>query len=360
MSLFLFLIGAACLYYLYVTYDFKRGKDDEKTPNDNHYYAVKKERPQLCSIFKAFVNTLTDPANNNYLEWNTGKPDPFVFRAFVDRFQSFEDVTIAMKNAGLEKCQLILGIDFTASNEWQGRSSNRGFSLHNVTSKVLHNPYQHIITVLGHTLRGFVTISPFEHNGTIDRHKKTNGIHAFGFGDSVTKDQAVFPLRQNSQPCIDFHEVLTSYRECASRVILGGPTSYAPAIYKAIDIVEKTKQFHLLVIIADGQFVDAEPTAKAIVAASFYPLSIVVVGVGDGPWSILHQFDDWLPQRQFDNFQFVEYASIIKEANAKYAEAALALHILMEVPDQYKMVQKLGFISQKQPHYEKMYSKMEQ
>nr|CAB3233467.1 E3 ubiquitin-protein ligase RGLG1 [Phallusia mammillata] len=345
MSLLLFLFGSACLFYLYVNYNSKGNKDELKEASDNHQSSIRNKRPQLSSIFKAFIKTLIDPANNNYLEWGNGNPDPFVFRAFVDRFQSFDDITNAMREAGLEKCQLILGIDFTASNEWQGRTSNRGFSLHNVTSKVLHNPYQHIITVLGHTLKDFVTISQFHYNG--NEQKKTMGIHAYGFGDSITKDQSTFPLQKNHEPCVDFHEVLTSYRECASRVVLGGPTSYAPVIYKAIDIVEKTKQFHLLVIIADGQFVNEEPTAKAIVAASFYPLSIVVVGVGDGPWSILHQFDDWLPQRHFDNFQFVEYADIVKESHGKNAEAALALQILMEVPDQYKMVQKLGFISQK-------------
>jgi len=33
-----------------------------------------------------------------------------------------------------------------------------------------------------------------------------------------------------------------------------GPTSYAPVIEAAIDIVEKTHgQFHVLVIVADGQ-----------------------------------------------------------------------------------------------------------
>jgi len=70
-----------------------------------------------------------------------------------------------------------------------------------------------------------------------------------------------------------------------------------------------------------------------------------VVGVGDGPWDTLRQFDDWLPNRQFDNFQFVEYEQIIKTARGKNIEAALALHMLMEIPDQYKMVHTLGYIT---------------
>jgi E3 ubiquitin-protein ligase RGLG len=65
------------------------------------------------------------------------------------------------------------------------------------------------------------------------------------------------------------------------------PTSFAPLIYTAIEIVKREMQYHILVIIADGQVTNERETINAIVEASKYPLSIIMIGVGGTAFQIL-------------------------------------------------------------------------
>ena len=72
-------------------------------------------------------------------------------------------------------------------------------------------------------------------------------------------------------------------------------------------------------------------------------LAIVVVGVGDGPWDAMDDFDDNLPARHFDNFQFVN-ATKVWEDNPHNPDVAFAIAALMEIPEGYLAIRKLGYL----------------
>jgi hypothetical protein len=76
-----------------------------------------------------------------------------------------------------------------------------------------------------------------------------NLIPVFGFGDTTTTDRSVFPFFPD-RPARGFLEVVARYKELTPRVVMSGPTNFAPAIEAAVQIVEETKAYHILVIVA--------------------------------------------------------------------------------------------------------------
>ncbi|KAH1237015.1 E3 ubiquitin-protein ligase RGLG2 [Glycine max] len=309
------------------------------------------------------------------------------YSRIADDYHSLDEVTTALSHAGLESSNLIVGIDFTKSNEWTGKRSFNRKSLHHIGSG--QNPYEQAISIIGKTLSVF---------------DEDNLIPCFGFGDASTHDQDVFSFHSDERFCNGFEEVLSRYRDIVPRLRLAGvaftnnltlhflnrlsmthciyvtgPTSFAPIIEMAMTIVEQSGgQYHVLLIIADGQVtrsVDTqhgqlspqeEKTIGAIVKASGYPLSIVLVGVGDGPWDMMREFDDNIPARAFDNFQFVNFTEIMsKGIDSSRKETEFALSALMEIPSQYKATIDLGILGSARrghspdrvplppPHYER-------
>jgi E3 ubiquitin-protein ligase RGLG len=94
------------------------------------------------------------------------------FKPIGDAFRTLEDVTKALRAAGLESSNLIIGIDFTKSNEAQGERTFGGRCLHAGAD----NPYTRAITVIGHTLESF---------------DDDNLIPCFIFGDLESGDHSV-------------------------------------------------------------------------------------------------------------------------------------------------------------------------
>ncbi|KCV72444.1 hypothetical protein H696_00036 [Fonticula alba] len=250
-------------------------------------------------------------------------------RIIGDNFSSIEEVQQALRRANLESSNLIFAVDYTSSNQHTGKNSFGGRCLHWLDPhREQLNPYQQAIGIIGATLESF------------DEDKL---IPSFGFGDVNTHDRAVFPLHTDPRGCYTFKEVLERYEQVTPHVQMSGPTCFAPAIMTAVNIVRQSQnQYHILVIVADGQVSNPRKTRDALIEASKYPLSIIVVGVGDGPWDQMEYFDD-MPGRIFDNFQFVNFHKVLSQ-NPYHPEPAFALAALMEIPEQFHAIRKLEYL----------------
>jgi len=251
-----------------------------------------------------------------------------IFQKIADRFQTIDEVQEGLRECGLESSNLIIGIDYTGSNKNSGKNTFGGKCLHQLDSGIF-NPYQEVIQIMGATLEAF------------DDDKL---IPVYGFGDEKTHELSVFPFKDEDEPCKGFQEVLEIYEKITPKVKLSGPTSFAPIVNKAIEIVKKEQSYHILVIVADGQISSKceKDTSNSIVEASKYPLSIITVGVGDGPWDIMEEYDDKLPKRKFDNFQFVPFHKTMERAENR--EVTFSVAALQEIPDQYAAIKKLGYL----------------
>ncbi|KAG6654761.1 hypothetical protein CIPAW_05G168100 [Carya illinoinensis] len=106
-----------------------------KTANNNRSsdeHVVPSTKPLLhasasmCSIALAFLNYGSQPSFNGSEVLQLWRTLDRRYSKIADNYQSLHEVSVALAHAGLESSNLIVGIDFTKSNEWTGaRSFNR-------------------------------------------------------------------------------------------------------------------------------------------------------------------------------------------------------------------------------------------
>ncbi|KAG1688869.1 hypothetical protein DVH05_026873 [Phytophthora capsici] len=251
------------------------------------------------------------------------------FQPIPDSYSSIEEVQKALRQVGLQSSDLIIAVDFTQANLLKGEQTFGGRSLHYVdTTGRVQNPYQTVISAITRVFELF---------------DDDNSIPAFGYGGYPERpyEERLFPFVEG-QGC-ELDDVLQRYFAIASTMELNSSASFVPVIHEAIKTAKKTRRYHILIIISNGHIDDPAVARRAIVEASEYPISIVLVGVGDGPWTMMREFDDQLPERRFDNFQFVNY-NTIPRGNLNNPDGGFAMQALMEIPEQYNQIRELGLI----------------
>jgi len=220
-----------------------------------------------------------------------------------------------------------VAIDFTASNG----NPNAIDSLHYI-NPYQPNEYTVALLSIGEVCQDYDTDKMFP---------------ALGFGAKIPPDYKVhheFPLNFNfSNPyCSGMNGILEAYQNALQKVQLYGPTNFSPVIRHVSRFAAQeantgvANAYFVLLILTDGVISDIDDTIQAIVDASFLPMSIIIVGVGNADFSNMEILDADKQRLSFrgkvaarDIVQFVPFS--------QYRGApphTLAKCVLAEVPGQ--------------------------
>ncbi|KAI3992662.1 hypothetical protein MKX01_007984 [Papaver californicum] len=238
--------------------------------------------------------------------------------------------SISLKAKGLKSVNTILGFCFTQS-KWTEKS------LHYIGDDP--NDYEKVVSIIGRTLTAICG----------DKF-----IHCFGFGDATTLDTHVFNFYEDKKPCHGFEEVVERYRQIACQMRLSDLKSFARIVEMATSIAsERCDQHHILVIIAEGPVTrssdtehgklsdEEQQTVTAISEASKYPLSIILVGVGENNANMMKGLESKISHCTFDNFQYVNYTDIMSRVPECKAEVEFILAATKKLPNQVIVIEKL-------------------
>jgi hypothetical protein len=220
---------------------------------------------------------------------------------------------------------MILGIDFTSSN----MQVNDPNSLHYIHEEGM-NAYEKAISACGKIVSYYdydQMFPVFGYGAVLQDSEQVNHCFAINFHDEDPNINTIANINK-------------TYRECLRKIQLYGPTYFSPIIKKAIEITKSTSNdknvYYILMILTDGQINDMNPTIDLLVEASNLALSIIIIGIGEGPFGNMEKLDaDINPlfntkgkKAHRDIVQFVEFRKF--ENNG----TKLAEEVLEEIPGQ--------------------------
>jgi len=229
---------------------------------------------------------------------------------------------------------LDIAIDYTASN------NENPIPLHNING-MQKNDYEKAIESCGSILAFY----------DYDKLFPVYGFGGIPFGQSFSPNMVshCFNINFQQDPNIKgIDNILRIYRESVGKVTLAAPTYFTPVLNKVIEEIKfdlKNRQeenhYYVLLILTDGCINDMQQTCDKIVEASYLPLSIIIVGIGNADFSLMELLDgDKFPLknsrgelRKRDIVQFVKFEDF-KKNNAIDYGTDLTEEVLKEIPTQ--------------------------
>jgi hypothetical protein len=257
---------------------------------------------------------------------------------FIDPIKNYSFIDYL--RGGLQ-IKLSIAIDFTASN----LPPDDPKSLHYLSS--FQNQYEMAIKSCGDIVANYDNSNMFE---------------TYGFGGKFYGRQNVdfcYPLSESEDnpEIFGIDGILKKYREALSKSKLFGPTFFHYFIEKMNNKAKKQIEsedfntYHILMILTDGIIEDTDETIDALVEASFLPISVIIIGIGNADFENMNildaddqpLYDNKNRKASRDLVQFVPFNDF------KNNPAKLAEEVLEEIPRQIVEYYQHQKISPKEP-----------
>jgi hypothetical protein len=243
----------------------------------------------------------------------------------IERKDTFMDYI-----AGGLSINLFVAIDFTKSN----KEPTQPDSLHQFVDPSRPNDYVKVIRSVGEILQAY------------DNDRK---VPVYGFGARLP------PAYNHTSHCFacdgDFFnpevvgvdEIINVYRKALDSVVMHGPTNFHEIIKLVADFTEVyadpeigNHKYSVLLILTDGVITDMKQTINEIVRAAEFPMSIVIVGIGDEDFGLMKILDGdeerlySTDERKFASRDIVQFVKF-NDYKDKPIQA-LAAETLAEIP----------------------------
>ncbi|ORX44170.1 copine family member IX [Piromyces finnis] len=256
---------------------------------------------------------------------------------------SFENVQVCKDFSFMDfpmlgtEISVTFAIDFTGSNGevTDPRSLHYRSPNCDLNNFMTLNEYQKAISAIGYVLE------PYDST----KYMEVYGYGAKFFNRPNVEFDCALTGNQDTPAVLGVNGILYAYSNALESVEIWGPTNFAPIIKK---ITERARiglppkyqnaplqRYHILTIITDGEISDMECTKRAIIDACDAPLSIIIIGVGNGNFDSMVELDGDDDRLHINNkyaerdiVQFVPLSNYISNPSL------LACETLAEIPKQ--------------------------
>lgn len=276
--------------------------------------------------YGSFCTTTTEATQKKEFDLLTrggGRAGVFKF----DTFGIFEQPNFMEYLRSGWAINLSCAIDFTASNKDIVFSDSLHFQHQNGNL----NQYEQALLSVGRVVEPYAMDQQFA---------------VFGFGAKplhLGSNQVSHCFNLNGLPdprIKGFQNVFNAYKQTIGRIQLSGPTKFSFVLKSLLSYVQMNLQlqmYHVMLILTDGDIHDKDETTDLIIELSQYPVSIIIIGVGDESFEIMKFFDSdgTILRNSRGKAAARDIVQFVKFKDYSHADiSVLASEVLKELPDQ--------------------------